>query len=311
MPRGGGPEGPSRRHRQSGIAASRAGAPLWRAGVHLTVPTIPKLSEAHNVRRRFFEKADFEAVVEALPDELKDVAILAISRVGGGARSSTHLGGRGPAGGRDHAPGRSVEEPEAEDSPARCELTALVERRWAARNDSAARWDLRVTDLVFHRAGARWSTSVRHGDQRAGPRVSRKALPRSEANGGQEHGEGWRVAIGRPGNQRSPDLRRVQALRHHESGRQAAGLQARQAYEATLPAKSSVIAFRSARPRGCSVKISDTFRIPEAFRVLTADARSPRDLNDLGGFGWLRGLDLNQRPLGYEPNELPDCSTPR
>src|SRR5438874_10406118 len=25
---------------------------------------------------------------------------------------------------------------------------------------------------------------------------------------------------------------------------------------------------------------------------------------------WLRGVDLNQRPLGYEPNELPDCSTP-
>ena len=26
---------------------------------------------------------------------------------------------------------------------------------------------------------------------------------------------------------------------------------------------------------------------------------------------WLRGLDSNQRPLGYEPNELPGCSTPR
>jgi membrane-bound lytic murein transglycosylase A len=25
---------------------------------------------------------------------------------------------------------------------------------------------------------------------------------------------------------------------------------------------------------------------------------------------WLRGVDLNHRPLGYEPNELPGCSTP-
>ncbi len=32
--------------------------------------------------------------------------------------------------------------------------------------------------------------------------------------------------------------------------------------------------------------------------------------NGLVSAKWLRGLDLNQRPLGYEPNELPGCSTP-
>ena len=30
-----------------------------------------------------------------------------------------------------------------------------------------------------------------------------------------------------------------------------------------------------------------------------------------GSKTWWRGFDLNERPFGYEPNELPGCSTPR
>ncbi len=44
--------------------------------------------------------------------------------------------------------------------------------------------------------------------------------------------------------------------------------------------------------------------------VLKGIFRSPKNNLNLVGLFWLRGLDLNQRPLGYEPNELPGCSTP-
>src|SRR4030095_1487412 len=37
----------------------------------------------------------------------------------------------------------------------------------------------------------------------------------------------------------------------------------------------------------------------------------PRNLGDRGACLSLRGEDLNLRPSGYEPDELPDCSTPR
>src|SRR5690349_13613117 len=39
----------------------------------------------------------------------------------------------------------------------------------------------------------------------------------------------------------------------------------------------------------------------------SAGAETPADLHAR----WWRGKDLNLRPSGYEPDELPDCSTPR
>ena len=49
--------------------------------------------------------------------------------------------------------------------------------------------------------------------------------------------------------------------------------------------------------------------LADFFRRKTDLVEKSTDIVD--AFFWLRGPDLNQRPSGYEPDELPDCSTPR
>ena len=53
---------------------------------------------------------------------------------------------------------------------------------------------------------------------------------------------------------------------------------------------------------------------PLELGVCTEGSKTPTDLYCMllkGKELWLRGVDLNHRPLGYEPNELPGCSTPQ
>ena len=42
-----------------------------------------------------------------------------------------------------------------------------------------------------------------------------------------------------------------------------------------------------------------------------AGRQKTRPPSRAGFLNWLRELDLNQRPSGYEPDELPGCSIPR
>ena len=50
-------------------------------------------------------------------------------------------------------------------------------------------------------------------------------------------------------------------------------------------------------------------------RHAETEGRRPGKANEPGikpaDIDWLRGRDLNPRPSGYEPDELPGCSTPR
>ena len=51
------------------------------------------------------------------------------------------------------------------------------------------------------------------------------------------------------------------------------------------------------------------FQVP--FHSARRKSKEPRKLLFTRPLKWLRGPDLNRRPSGYEPDELPGCSTPR
>ena len=72
------------------------------------------------------------------------------------------------------------------------------------------------------------------------------------------------------------------------------------------------------RGRMCG-KLSTVFQavrlVPPRNLQHAANAKKPIKMalrrGGLRAENWLRGVDLNHRPSGYEPDELPGCSTPR
>lgn len=114
-------------------------------------PKVPALPE-RNARTGFFEAAEFEAIVRELPDHLKDFARFAYLT---GWRRSEIAGLRWEHIDREAREVRLIDSKNGEGRvlPMDDELSALIERRWVAREWNGPRGESNLSEFVFHRLG--------------------------------------------------------------------------------------------------------------------------------------------------------------
>jgi integrase len=116
-----------------------------------SAPFIPRLSEIGNERQGFFETADFEAVIEKLPEYLKDFARFGFVT---GWRKGSIASLRWADVGEDviYLQAKNSKTRKAETIPIEGDLEQVIERRRAARamDENGGK---RFAEYVFHREG--------------------------------------------------------------------------------------------------------------------------------------------------------------
>jgi integrase len=268
------------------------------------VPYIP-MFHVDNRRRGFFDPNDADNVLRNLPDELADFSLYAYLS---GWRVSEIRSLRFDM--VDFA-ARELRIPDSKNGDGRTltlegELMDLIEKRMRLRSYETPEGPA-DSPWIFHRKGkpvGDFRKAWKRACEAAGvPGKLFHDFRRTHTKNMNDAGVHDTVGMMVTGHKTRAtyDRYNIKDLRNMR-----AALRDTQAYVASVrkgEAGGVALGEAAAQKAGSPGEISDKSR------TIKEKGVSPVELTPLDS--WLRGQDLNLRPLGYEPNELPGCSTPR